>query len=86
MNLYLTESFQDKACKLCRKDNELKISLKKQFSLFQQNPRHPSLRLHKLQGKRLQQHAMWIKGDLRALFIKEDGKYIFFDLVTHDQY
>lgn len=86
MNLYFTENFEKRITKICHKQTQLKRELAKQFKLFQQNPSHPSLKLHKLQGKRSTQYAIWIKGDLRALYIIENGQYIFFDLVTHDQY
>lgn len=86
MNFHLTESFQDKVRKLCKKDAQLRNAFKKQFSLFQNNEKHPSLKLHKLQGKRSKQYAIWIKGDLRALYTKESGQCVFFDLIDHDQY
>ncbi|MBT4124486.1 MAG: hypothetical protein HN981_04235 [Candidatus Pacebacteria bacterium] len=86
MNFSLTKTFQKKAQKFCKKDPKLRLELAKQFSLFQQNHKHPSLKIHKLQGKRSRQYAIWITGDLRALGIKDGSEYVFFDLVTHDQY
>lgn len=86
MNFSLTQAFQKKAQKLCKSDLNLRLQLAKQFSLFQQNPHHPSLKLHKLQGKRSQQYAIWIMGDLRALGVKSAEEFVFFDLVNHDQY
>jgi mRNA-degrading endonuclease YafQ of YafQ-DinJ toxin-antitoxin module len=89
MNIEFTESFKRKIQKLKSKDPQLISSLKKQFKLFASNPYYPSLRLHKLQGKRSEQYAIYIKGDLRALFIKSkqvEDTFIFFDLVTHDEY
>ncbi|MBU0578772.1 plasmid stabilization protein [Patescibacteria group bacterium] len=86
MNFHLTDSFLKQAKKFCKKDPQFKSSLAKQFAIFQENHQHPSLKLHKLKGKRSEQYAIWIKGDLRALSIKNDEMYIFFDLVTHDQY
>ena len=86
MNFSLTLAFQKKAQKLCRRDRSLRQALAKQFALFQENHQHPSLKLHKLKGKRSEQYAIWILGDLRALGIKSDQEYIFFDLVTHDKY
>lgn len=89
MNIELTESFKKKVQKLVKKDFDLKLALKKQFNLFKSNPLYPSLHLHRLQGKRSEQYAIKIKPDLRALSIKSrDNKdtYIFFDLVTHDEY
>jgi proteic killer suppression protein len=86
MIIHFTQAFQKKAQKLCKKDNSLREDLAKQISIFQVNPHHPSLRLHKLHGRRSEQYAIWIKGDLRALSIKNGNVYIFFELVTHDQY
>lgn len=86
MNFFLTKAFQKKAQKLCNKDPKLRTELAKQFSLFQQDHQYSSLKLHKLRGKRSRQYAIWITGDLRALGIKDGSEYVFFDLVTHDQY
>lgn len=86
MNFWLTQSFQKKAQKLCKKDPQLRQALIKQFSLFQKDHIYPSLRLHKLKGKRSEQYSIWIIGDLRALGIKSEDGYVFFDLVNHDQY
>ena len=36
--------------------------------------------------KENEQYAIWILGDVRALAIKEKGSYVFFDLITHDEY
>jgi len=89
MDIELTDLFKKKAQKLIQKDPTMSSILKKQFNLFKSNPLYPSLHLHKLQGKRSEQYAIKIKSDLRALSIKsKDSKdtYIFFDLVTHDEY
>ena len=86
MNFFLTTAFQKRAKKLCQKDPLLRVALMKQFALFQTNDRHPSLRLHKLKGKRSTQCAIWIKDDLRAIAIRSGDHYIFYDLITHDDY
>lgn len=86
MIIHFTQGFQKKAAKLTAHSEHLRKKLKKQFQLFHQNPNHIGLRLHKLQGQRSEQYAIWIEGDLRALAIKDGEEYIFFDLVTHDQY
>lgn len=89
MNIEFTDAFQNKVRKLIKKDPGLRAILQKQFHLFQSNPTYPSLHLHKLIGKRSEQYAVSIQGDLRALAIKSRHKkdtFIFFDLVTHDDY
>ena len=86
MILHFTQVFQKKAGKLIAHNDQLRKKLKKQFQLFQQNPHHMGLRLHRLKGQRSEQYAIWIEGDLRALAIKDGEVYTFFDLITHDQY
>lgn len=86
MIFHFTRSFEIKTRKLCEKNPRLKKDFVKQFRLFKSEPSHPSLKWHKLKGKRSEQYAMWIQGDLRALAIKDKEVYIFFDLVTHDEY
>jgi mRNA-degrading endonuclease YafQ of YafQ-DinJ toxin-antitoxin module len=86
MNWQITTAFEKKAQKLCHKNPNLRQILAKQFKLFSQSPQHPSLKLHKLQGKRSFQYAIWITADLRALSVVKDDRYIFFDLVTHNEY
>jgi mRNA-degrading endonuclease YafQ of YafQ-DinJ toxin-antitoxin module len=84
-----TDSFKKKTQLLGKKNTQLKTALKKQFNLFKHDPYYPSLRLHKLKGKRSEQFAIWITPDIRALSIKsttQKDTYIFFDLVTHDEY
>jgi mRNA-degrading endonuclease YafQ of YafQ-DinJ toxin-antitoxin module len=85
-NFRLTANFIKKARKLAQKNSKLEQDLAKQSKLFSQNPLHPSLKLHKLVGDRSEQYAIWIKGDLRALCIKHENIFLFFDLVTHDEY
>jgi mRNA-degrading endonuclease YafQ of YafQ-DinJ toxin-antitoxin module len=75
-----------KSRKLCLKNSKLRSTLIKQFSLFNEDPTHPSLKLHKLQGKRSEHYAVWIISDLRAIAVKSGDKFIFFDLITHDEY
>jgi mRNA-degrading endonuclease YafQ of YafQ-DinJ toxin-antitoxin module len=86
MSIYFSTKFVRKAKLLTKKDKSLKNSLDKQISLFETNPSHPSLKLHKLKGRRSTQYAVWIKGNLRALCIKDKSGYLFVNLVTHDRY
>jgi mRNA-degrading endonuclease YafQ of YafQ-DinJ toxin-antitoxin module len=81
-----TESFKKMISKFKNKNPLLDKIFRKQFKRFKENPCHVGLRLHRLKGKRSSQYAIQIEGDLRALAIKEDDAYIFFDLVKHDEY
>ncbi|MEX0896222.1 MAG: hypothetical protein WDZ94_04835 [Patescibacteria group bacterium] len=81
-----TESFKKKISKFKNKNPLLDKTFRKQFKRFKENPYHVGLRLHRLKGERSSQYAIRIEGDLRALAIKENDIYIFFDLVKHDGY
>lgn len=86
MNVYFSSKFIRKV-RLATKNNKgLKTSLDKQISLFKINPNHPSLKFHKLKGKRSIQMAIWIKGDMRALCAKIRDGYLFVNLISHDEY
>lgn len=86
MNIYFSSRFIKKSKQLIKKDKNLKDSLDKQLSLFKTGPNHPSLKFHKLKGKRSKQLAIWIKEDLRALCIKDVNDFVFIDLIKHDEY
>lgn len=89
MKIIFTPSFKRKVQQLYKKNPQLISVFKKKLHLFVQDPLHPSLRLHKLKGVRSEQFAISLTGDLRALSIrseKEDNLYIFFNIITHDEY
>lgn len=75
--------------KLKRKTNNnqiLKAKLGKQISLLLQNIQHPSLKVHKLKGKRKEDYSFWVENDLRIIFKIIEDTIIFTDLITHDEY
>lgn len=74
--------FQKKLKKLVRQDNTLSKRIQKQLRLFEQNPRHPSLRLHKLKGNLQNTWSLSVDRGFRLLFI-EDENYYFFDMGEH---
>jgi len=86
MNIYFSKIYKKKLGKLIKKNPGLKKDLIKQLSLFAKNSKHPSLKLHKLKGQRSVQFSIWIKGDLRALYIKDKQDIIFVDILNHDEY
>ena len=86
MTVHFSKSFLQKIAKLKKRNSKQFAILITQIDLFQQNQRHPSLKLHKLRGQRSHQYAIWIQKNLRALCVKHNDTYIFIDLVTHDQY
>lgn len=77
-------TFRKQLKQLQKKDKKLFEKIKKQFSLFKLNSRHPSLRIHKLKGELKDVWSLSVTMDFRLLFV-EDTVYYFFDLGTHDQ-
>ncbi len=77
-------TFQKKLQSFHRRDKQLSEKIKKQLILFQENPRHPSLRLHKLRGNLQNTWSLSITLSFRLLFI-EDAEYYFFDMGEHDE-
>ncbi len=86
MKVFFSKSFKQKFDKVVKKDKKLRKQIAKQFQLFTQDPRYPSLRLHKLRGHRSEQYSIWMASDLRAIAIRKKDHYIFFDLIHHDDY
>lgn len=86
MNLYPTSQFTRQLKQKVKKQPSLASKIKKQLNLLLKQANHPSLRLHKLKGKRINQYSISIESDLRITFLKEKGNYILTGLITHDQY
>lgn len=82
--IVFSPSFRKLLTQLQRKDRRLFEKVKIQLTFFEENPRHPSLRLHKLKGELQDTWSLPVTMDFRLLFV-EDSEYYFFDMGTHDQ-
>ena len=67
-----------------KKDTMLYHAVKKQLNVFQANPKHPSLRTHKLSGNLKNTWSISITKKYRILYTVEDV-YYFFEMGTHDE-
>lgn len=74
--LFYTNSYEKRARKFIKKHPELKSQYKKTLQLLEINPSHPSLRLHKLEGKLSDLHSVSINISYRITmeFIISDDK------------
>lgn len=79
-----SSNFQKKLLSLYKRDKQLTEKIRKQLKLFQDNPKHPSLRLHKLKGNLQNTWSLSVTMSFRLLFI-EDTEYYFFDIGEHDE-
>lgn len=77
----------DKALtKIKQKDKKLADRIEKQLTLFASNPKHPSLRVHKISDSTENVWSISITMSIRMLYILlgNDTAY-FFDIGTHEE-
>lgn len=68
-----------------RSNINLSNKIRKQLKLFQENPRHPSLRLHKVIRQVENAWSISIDMSLRMLYVETEEEFYFFEIGTHDQ-
>lgn len=83
----LTEEFQQKALKFLKRHPDAFERYKKTMVLLSENPFHPSLRLHKLQGKKADYHSVSITMSYRMIieFMITEKEIIPMNIGTHDE-
>ena len=82
-----TESYNKRASKFLRKHTELISQYEKALKILEINPQHPSLRLHRLEGKLKDLHAISINISYRItleLFFA-DNEIVLVNVGHHDQ-
>jgi mRNA-degrading endonuclease YafQ of YafQ-DinJ toxin-antitoxin module len=70
---------------LSHRDKKLLKKIHKQLKLFEQNPKHKSLRLHKISKEVKNTWSISIDEHIRMLFIETGSEYYFFKIGTHDE-
>lgn len=82
-----TDSYIKRAKKFFKKHPALILQYEKTLRLLEIDPSHPSLRLHKLQGKLSDLYSVSINISYRICidFIIEDDKIIPVDIGSHDE-
>ena len=81
-----TESYIKRAEKFISKHPEIIRQYEKTLKLLEQNPNHPSLRLHKLKGRLSELYSISININYRIsiIFIVNDDKIIPVDIGKHE--
>jgi len=84
--IYL-DSYNKKAKKFIKKHRDLLSQYEKTLKLLELNPFHPSLRLHKLQGRLEGVCSVSINITYRIVIdcIIEDGKIVLIDIDHHSE-
>ncbi len=82
-----TDSYNKRAGKFIKKHPDLISQYEKTLKLLEINPQHPSLRLHKLQGKLADLFSVSINISYRItiLFLLNHDKIIPIDIGSHDE-
>jgi proteic killer suppression protein len=82
-----TDSYNKRAGKFLKKHPELLGQYERTLRLLEVNPLHPSLKLHKLQGRLSDMHSVSINITYRIsiFFIFENNQIVPIDVGTHDQ-
>ena len=87
LRLLFTESYTRRARRFLKRHPELKRQYAKTLELLQLNPRHHSLRLHRLKGKLGDLHSVSINLTYRITidFIIHEDTIILVDVGSHDE-
>ena len=80
---YFSKRFDYQISKLVRGNPKLKEKIFKQIGLMISNPKHPSLRLHKLSGK--ENWSISVTKDIRILFSIQGNLLLINAIGTHDE-
>jgi mRNA-degrading endonuclease YafQ of YafQ-DinJ toxin-antitoxin module len=85
--LIYTDNYIKRAEKFIKKHPEILKQYEKTLKLLEVNPFHPSLRMHKLQGKLSELYSVSINLSYRICidFIIDKDKIIPIDVGTHDE-
>jgi len=80
------DGYEKRAMKFLKKHKDLYPQYKKTIELLEYNPQHPSLRVHKLQGKMDKFSSVSINMKYRIVidFIIVDDVIILIDIGSHD--
>ena len=85
--IVFTDSYNKRAKKFLKKHKDLINQYEKVLKLLELNPHHPSLRLHKLEGKLKELHSVSINISYRITieFIIENETIIPVNIGSHEE-
>lgn len=85
MRIRLSPELREDLQEIARKNPKLAKLIEKQLDLFIKDPRHKSLRVHKLSGKLQNMWSISITRDMRMVYLQDGDEAHFFDIGTHDE-
>ncbi len=66
-------------------DSKLAKRIEKKLELFEADPKHPSLRLHKITREVKEVFSISINKSIRMLYTNLEDKVYFFEIGTHEE-
>jgi len=85
MNVYLSNNFIKASKKLTKNNSFLKEKINEKIKIFQDYPNHPSLKLHKLKGKMVEDWSFSVASDIRIVFSYIEDGILLVDIGSHDE-
>ena len=85
MEIYLSSKYKKSHRKVVKKNPHLQSKIKKQLQILLGDPRHPSLSLHKLEGKLYTSWSIKIQKNVRLTFTYIKDGILLIDIGTHDE-
>ncbi len=85
MKIFFSQEFEKKIKKITKKDKRLLDKLESLLIIFQKNIFHPSLRLHKLEGKQNNCWSISVNRKIRIILKIEGDVAYFIDIGNHDE-
>lgn len=77
---------QNEIRKIRKKEKNLAGRIEKQIALFEESPKHPSLRTHKLSGALNNMWSISITVSIRMVYILiDEGNALFIKIGTHNE-
>lgn len=85
MTIFVSPSYKRAHLKLTKTNPQLAERIKQKLVRFQENPTHPSLRLHKLTGEQIDEWSISIMGNVRIIFQYIPEGILLTDIGSHDE-
>jgi len=85
MNVYYSPYFIKQYRKLTKKNQPLKQLIKKAINQYIKSPQYPTLRLHKLKGKMIDDWSISVKTNIRVIFTYVKDGILLVDIGSHDE-
>jgi addiction module RelE/StbE family toxin len=84
--LLISDEYKKKLTKFLKKHSNMLDRYSKCLFILEQDPYHPSLRIHKLKGRLAEFYSISINMEYRVIidFIIKDDEIILVDIGTHD--